>query len=43
MKMNDATAGIEAKLTIMTWLIVLIGILIAVIWLPPFIALFARG
>ena len=35
--------GLEAQVGIQTRFIVPIGILIAIIWLPPFIALFSRG
>ncbi len=43
MKITDANARLEAQVGIQTWLIVPIGILIAIVWLPPFIALFSRG
>ncbi|SEP50641.1 hypothetical protein SAMN04487843_13830 [Methylobacterium sp. ap11] len=43
MKIEDATAHLEAQVRIQTWFIVLIGTLIEVVRLPPFIALFTRG
>lgn len=43
MKITEANARLEAQVRIQTRFIVLIGILIAIIWLPPFIALFSRG
>jgi hypothetical protein len=43
MKIKDANARIEAQLRILICLTVLVGILISVIWLPPFVALFTRS